>query len=73
MANKKEFLDVPFNDSITEILKVNKIVKVFKEKSLKRVGKGAERIIVFFLHFKKSVKEARDFYRFFEEEFFSPL
>ena len=48
MANKKEFLDVPFNDSITEILKVNKIVKVFKEKTLKKVGKGGGENYCFF-------------------------
>ena len=47
-TNKKEFLDVPLKNSIIEMLKVNKIVKVFKEKSLKRVGKGAERNVVFF-------------------------
>lgn len=55
MANKKEFLDVPLKNSIIEMLKVNKIMKVFKEKSLKRVGKGAERNVVFF-NFKKTVK-----------------
>ena len=54
-TNKKEFLDVPLKNSIIEMLKVNKIVKVFKEKSLKRVGKGAERNVVFF-NFKKIVK-----------------
>lgn len=53
MANKKEFLDEPLKNSIIEMLKVNKIVKVFKEKSLKRVGKGAERNVVFFLISRK--------------------
>ena len=41
------------------MLKVNKIVKVFKEKSLKRVGKGAERNVVFF-NFKKIVKDVQE-------------
>ena len=54
------------------MLKVNKIVKVFKEKSLKRVGKGAESNVVFF-NFKKTAKEARDFYILFGKELFWSL
>ena len=48
MANKKEFLDVPLRNSIIEMLKVNKIVKVFKEKTLKKVGKGGGENYCFF-------------------------
>ena len=64
MANKKEFLDVPLKDSIIEMLKVNKIVKVFKEKSLKRVGKGAERNVVFF-YFQENCKISKRLLHFF--------
>ena len=55
MANKKEFLDEPLKNSIIEMLKVNKIVKVFKEKSLKRVRKRSGEKCCFF-YFKKTVK-----------------